>query len=45
MCPYCFQAVTDGAGIFLGRVNQIYGTASSQMPAGQYRGNPGFILR
>ncbi|MCB1387099.1 MAG: type II and III secretion system protein family protein [Nitratireductor sp.] len=40
-----FQAVTDGAGIFLGRVNQIYGTASGQMPAGQYRGNPGFILR
>ena len=40
-----FQAAIDTHGLFLGRVNRIYGTANGQMPTGQYRGNPGFIYK
>lgn len=40
-----FQAAADGPGVFLGRVNRIYGTVDGNLPAGRYRGNPGFILK
>jgi pilus assembly protein CpaC len=40
-----FNAASDSAGIFLGRVNRIYGTVSGDLPKGQYHGNPGFIFK
>lgn len=40
-----FNAAADGAGFFLGRVNRIYGTKQGSLPAGRYRGNPGFIFK
>lgn len=40
-----FNAAVDSAGYFLGQVNRIYGTKQGNMPAGQYRGNPGFIFK
>lgn len=40
-----FNPPADSAGMFLGRVNRIYGTVEGKLPAGHYRGNPGFILK
>jgi pilus assembly protein CpaC len=40
-----FNAAADGASIFLGRVNRVFGTVEGQLPPGRYHGNPGFILR
>ncbi len=40
-----FNAAADSAGMFLGRVNRIYGTDEGNLPAGRYRGNPGFIFK
>jgi pilus assembly protein CpaC len=40
-----FNAAADSAGLFLGRVNRIYGTVNAELPKGQYRGNPGFIFK
>ncbi|MGB7288081.1 MAG: type II and III secretion system protein family protein [Salaquimonas sp.] len=40
-----FNAAADSAGYFLGRVNRIYGTKQGNLPAGRYRGNPGFIFK
>jgi len=40
-----FNAAADSAGIFLGRVNRIYGTVEGSLPKGHYRGNPGFIFK
>lgn len=40
-----FNAAADGPGMFLGRVNRIYGTAEGKLPEGRYRGNPGFIFK
>ena len=40
-----FNAPTDSAGFLLGRVNRIYGTREGNLPAGRYRGNPGFIFK
>jgi len=38
-----FGAPKDGAGVFLGRVNRIYGTVAGQLPPGRYNGKVGFI--
>ena len=38
-----FNAAADGAGVFLGRVNRIYGTVAGQLPPGRYNGRVGFI--
>jgi pilus assembly protein CpaC len=40
-----FNPTADGASIFLGRVNRIFGAAEGKVPAGRYHGNPGFIYR
>lgn len=40
-----FNAAADSAGMFLGRVNRIYGTAEGRIPRGKYHGNPGFIFK
>jgi pilus assembly protein CpaC len=40
-----FNAAADGAGVFLGRVNRIYGTVDGTLPPGRYHGNPGFIYK
>ncbi len=40
-----FNPAADSAGMFLGRVNRIYGTVEGNLPNGHYRGNPGFILK
>ena len=40
-----FSAPSDTAGIFLGRVNRIYGTVDAKLPAGRYHGKVGFIFR
>lgn len=40
-----FNAAADSAGMFLGRVNRIYGTAEGSIPKGKYHGNPGFIFK
>jgi pilus assembly protein CpaC len=39
-----FNPASDGAGYFMGRINRVYGTAKSKLPAGRYVGNVGFIL-
>lgn len=40
-----FAPAADSAGMFLGRVNRIYGTKSGKLPKGRYHGNPGFIFK
>ncbi len=40
-----FAAAADGASIFLGRINRVFGTVEGQLPPGRYHGNPGFIYR
>jgi pilus assembly protein CpaC len=40
-----FNPTGDAAGIFLGRVNQIYGAVDSVPPEGQYNGKVGFIYK
>lgn len=40
-----FNPPDDGAGIFLGRVNRLYGAVNGGAPAGRYHGNPGFIYK
>jgi pilus assembly protein CpaC len=40
-----FNPTGDAAGIFLGRVNQIYGAVDSVPPQGQYNGKVGFIYK
>lgn len=39
------NAPSDAAGIFLGRVNRIYGTKEASLPAGQYEGTIGYIYK
>lgn len=36
---------SDAAGIFLGKVNRIYGTKEASLPAGQYEGTVGYIYK
>lgn len=40
-----FNPPSDGAGIFLGRVNRVYGTMQTDKPAGRYHGVVGFIYK
>lgn len=40
-----FTPTSDGAGMFLGRVNRVYGTAKTNKPDGRYHGVVGFIYK
>ena len=40
-----FTPASDGAGMFLGRVNRVYGTMKTDRPAGRYHGAVGFIYK
>ncbi|RUX27436.1 type II and III secretion system protein family protein [Mesorhizobium sp. M7A.F.Ca.US.011.01.1.1] len=40
-----FNAASDGAGMFLGRVNRVYGTMQTDKPNGRYHGVVGFIYK
>ncbi|MFI0844069.1 type II and III secretion system protein family protein [Mesorhizobium sp. IMUNJ 23232] len=40
-----FNPASDGAGMFLGRVNRVYGTMKTDRPNGQYHGMVGFIYK
>ncbi|GHC67145.1 type II and III secretion system protein family protein [Limoniibacter endophyticus] len=40
-----FNAESDPAAIFLGRINKLYGTANAQVPQGQYHGVVGYIYK
>lgn len=40
-----FSAPSDTAGIFLGRVNRIYGNINAKLPKGRYHGKVGFIFK
>lgn len=40
-----FNATSDGAGMFLGRVNRVYGTMKTDKPMGRYHGVVGFIYK
>lgn len=40
-----FNAASDGAAMFLGRVNRVYGTMRTNRPDGRYHGVVGFIYK
>ena len=40
-----FNPPSDAVGVFLGRLNKIYGTVNANLSPGQYHGNPGFIYK
>ncbi|MER8809419.1 type II and III secretion system protein family protein [Mesorhizobium australicum] len=40
-----FNPPSDGAGMFLGRVNRVYGTMRTDRPNGRYHGVVGFIYK
>ncbi len=40
-----FNAASDGAGMFLGRVNRVYGTMKTNKPKGRYHGVVGYIYK
>ena len=40
-----FNPPSDGAGIFLGRVNRVYGTMKTDLPNGRYHGVVGYIYK
>jgi pilus assembly protein CpaC len=40
-----FNAASDGAGMFLGRVNRVYGTMKTDRPNGRYHGVVGYIYK
>jgi pilus assembly protein CpaC len=40
-----FNVASDGAGIFLGRLNRVYGTMKTDRPAGRYHGVVGYIYK
>lgn len=40
-----FNAASDGAGNFLGRVNRVYGTMKTDLPNGRYHGVVGYIYK
>lgn len=40
-----FNPASDGAGIFLGRVNRVYGTMKTNRPNGRYHGVVGYIYK
>jgi pilus assembly protein CpaC len=40
-----FNVPSDGAGMFLGKVNRVYGTMQTDKPNGRYHGVVGFIYK
>ena len=40
-----FNPASDGAGMFLGRVNRVYGTMKTNLPNGRYHGVVGYIYK
>jgi pilus assembly protein CpaC len=40
-----FNPPSDGAGIFLGRVNRVYGSMQTSLPNGRYHGVVGYIYK
>ncbi len=40
-----FTASSDGAGMFLNKVNRVYGSAQTKLPKGRYHGVVGFIYK
>lgn len=40
-----FNPPSDGAGMFLGRVNRVYGTMQTSKPNGRYHGVVGYIYK
>ena len=40
-----FNAASDGAANFLGRVNRVYGTMQTDKPNGRYHGVVGYIYK
>ncbi|MER8489760.1 type II and III secretion system protein family protein [Mesorhizobium australicum] len=40
-----FNAASDGAAMFLGKVNRVYGTMRTDRPNGRYHGVVGFIYK
>ncbi|MGL4490600.1 MAG: type II and III secretion system protein family protein [Rhizobiaceae bacterium] len=40
-----FTPASDGAGVFLGKVNRVYGTMQTNRKSGQYHGVVGFIYK
>ena len=40
-----FNAASDGAGMFLGKVNRVYGAMKTDRPNGRYHGVVGFIYK
>jgi pilus assembly protein CpaC len=40
-----FTPSSDGAGIFLNKVNRVYGSAKTKLPNGRYHGVVGFIYK
>ncbi len=40
-----FEPASDAAGMFMGRVNRVYGTKQGNLPKGRYTGSIGFILK
>jgi pilus assembly protein CpaC len=40
-----FNAPSDGAGMFLGRVNRVYGTMQTDLAPGRYHGVVGYIYK
>lgn len=40
-----FNPPSDGAGMFLGRVNRVYGTMKTNRPNGRYHGVVGYIYK
>ena len=40
-----FNAASDGAAMFLGKVNRVYGTMQTDKPNGRYHGVVGFIYK
>lgn len=40
-----FNPASDGAGVFLGRVNRIYGSMNTNLPSGRYHGVVGYIYK
>ncbi len=40
-----FEPASDSAGMFMGRINRVYGTKQGNLPKGRYTGSIGFILK
>jgi pilus assembly protein CpaC len=40
-----FNPASDGAAMFLGRVNRVYGSMNTKRPNGRYHGVVGYIYK